>query len=314
MWETAARQEIELLSRAHNLYTGRHIVVGPGRVPRQVADHAERLIRLTARHSPGPAADATGALAAGLRHTAAVDTELATQLAAAGSDRELGRRATRTVLDEALADTAPAADTALGRREAQRRTAACLRAQHNRIHRSQRYSHLLARRVAHLAYPHHRSANPARHVPSGLGLALPAVRYTPSFGDGHVRHRIGCALDRLGIGDPAARSNWLHGYETLIARESGGRALAVAAEPATDPGPVQADGHRLGYARGITQTIPATFAGYHQPGTSNNIYDPVANICASMNYVMHRYGVGADGANLAALVQQADPRRRPRGY
>jgi SLT domain-containing protein len=70
----------------------------------------------------------------------------------------------------------------------------------------------------------------------------------------------------------------------------------------------------LGYARGLTQTIPATFARFHQPGTSTDIYDPVANICASMNYVMHRYGVRLDGSNLVASVQQADARRPPRGY
>ncbi|PQM44300.1 hypothetical protein C1Y40_05539 [Mycobacterium talmoniae] len=88
----------------------------------------------------------------------------------------------------------------------------------------------------------------------------------------------------------------------------------MASEPATGPGPVQPDGHRLGYARGLTQTLPATFAQYHQPGTSTNIYDPVANICASINYVMQRYGVTADGANLVALVQQADSSRPPKGY
>ena len=47
---------------------------------------------------------------------------------------------------------------------------------------------------------------------------------------------------------------------------------------------------------------------------STNIYDPVANICASMNYVIHRYGVSLNGENLAAVVQQADARRPPKGY
>ena len=40
---------------------------------------------------------------------------------------------------------------------------------------------------------------------------------------GHVRGRIAAALDHMGITDPAARRNWIGGYETLIARESGGR-------------------------------------------------------------------------------------------
>jgi SLT domain-containing protein len=40
----------------------------------------------------------------------------------------------------------------------------------------------------------------------------------------------------------------------------------------------------------------------------------VANIAASMRYVMNRYGVSSDGSNLVSLVQQADPSRPPRGY
>ncbi len=88
----------------------------------------------------------------------------------------------------------------------------------------------------------------------------------------------------------------------------------IASDPAAVPGVTQPDGRGLGFARGIAQTIPATFARYHQPGTSTNIYDPIANICASMNYVIHRYGVALDGRNLAAMVQQADAHRPPKGY
>jgi hypothetical protein len=40
----------------------------------------------------------------------------------------------------------------------------------------------------------------------------------------------------------------------------------------------------------------------------------VANIAASMNYVMGRYGVSPDGSNLAARVAQANPNAAPRGY
>jgi SLT domain-containing protein len=43
-------------------------------------------------------------------------------------------------------------------------------------------------------------------------------------------------------------------------------------------------------SRGLMQTIGSTFAAYHQPGTSNNIYDPVANIAAAINYIKSRYG------------------------
>ena len=68
-------------------------------------------------------------------------------------------------------------------------------------------------------------------------------------------------------------------------------------------GPRLADGAPAGSSRGGLQTIPATFAANHQPGTSTNIYDPVANIAAAMNYLMRRYHVQRDGSNLSAVGQ-----------
>lgn len=43
-------------------------------------------------------------------------------------------------------------------------------------------------------------------------------------------------------------------------------------------------------SRGLMQTIGSTFAAYHIPGTSSNIYDPLANIAAAINYAKHVYG------------------------
>ena len=43
-------------------------------------------------------------------------------------------------------------------------------------------------------------------------------------------------------------------------------------------------------SRGLMQTIMSTFEAYHWPGTSNNIYDPLANIAAALNYARHVYG------------------------
>ena len=43
-------------------------------------------------------------------------------------------------------------------------------------------------------------------------------------------------------------------------------------------------------SRGLMQTIGATFRAYHVAGTSNNIYDPLANIAAAINYARHVYG------------------------
>ncbi|GAB3003705.1 hypothetical protein GCM10023080_081770 [Streptomyces pseudoechinosporeus] len=51
-------------------------------------------------------------------------------------------------------------------------------------------------------------------------------------------------------------------------------------------------------SKGLLQVIPPTFQTYHVPGTSSNIYDPVANITAACNYAADRYG-SMDNVNSA---------------
>lgn len=43
-------------------------------------------------------------------------------------------------------------------------------------------------------------------------------------------------------------------------------------------------------SRGLLQTIMSTFRAYHWPGTSFDIYNPLANIAAAINYARHVYG------------------------
>ncbi|MFE1286603.1 transglycosylase SLT domain-containing protein [Streptomyces sp. NPDC058751] len=43
-------------------------------------------------------------------------------------------------------------------------------------------------------------------------------------------------------------------------------------------------------SKGLLQVIDPTFRAYHVPGTSTNIYDPVANITAACNYAADKYG------------------------
>ncbi|WP_406860591.1 LysM peptidoglycan-binding domain-containing protein [Streptomyces sp. HUAS MG47] len=43
-------------------------------------------------------------------------------------------------------------------------------------------------------------------------------------------------------------------------------------------------------SKGLLQVIDPTFRAYHVPGTSNDPYDPVANITAACNYAADRYG------------------------
>jgi len=308
-WDPLSRKALELLARGYSLYGGEHFDAGSADAPGQLRQRADRLAGGNG-DGMGAAAPAQLRMAAGLRRTAGADSELAAALAEAVTEHATGRQGSQRVLDDARSDSMPAVDTPLGRQEALRRMAARLHRQRRYLHRSHRSAHLLSRRFRRLAHLHRRIGHGS---PVGA-LPLSAVRYEKAFAAGHVRQRIAAALDHLGITDPVARRNWIRGYETLIARESGGRPSVVAPDPATLSGALQSDGRGLGFARGIAQTIPATFARYHQPGTSTNIYDPVANICASMNYVIHRYGVSRTGENLAAMVQQADAHRPPKGY
>ncbi|WP_328885271.1 transglycosylase SLT domain-containing protein [Streptomyces sp. NBC_00316] len=43
-------------------------------------------------------------------------------------------------------------------------------------------------------------------------------------------------------------------------------------------------------SKGLLQVIDPTFKAYHVPGTSMDIYDPVANITAACNYAAAKYG------------------------
>ena len=49
------------------------------------------------------------------------------------------------------------------------------------------------------------------------------------------------------------------------------------------------------------QTIMTTFEAYHQAGTSNNIYDPVANVAAAINYIKAVYGTVANVPGVRAV-------------
>lgn len=132
------------------------------------------------------------------------------------------------------------------------------------------------------------------------------------------------ALDKMGITDPTARENWKKGYMTLTERETSHNANLVPPKDAADQnntgGINPQDGEYVNATRGIAQLTPDNFAKYHQPGTSNNIYDPVAQICASMNYVMDHPNsptdspVSRDGHDLADNIQQADSRRPAHWY
>ena len=112
-------------------------------------------------------------------------------------------------------------------------------------------------------------------TPSSAGLAVPVG----SVGAGVERWR-GLVSQALAIiGQPQALANTVL-YRMNI--ESGGNPNAINL---TDSNAQHGDP-----SRGLMQTIMSTFMAYHYPGTSFNIYDPMANVLASMRYALARYG------------------------
>ncbi|WP_082958912.1 transglycosylase [Mycobacterium sp. E3198] len=274
-------QAVAALSRGHSLFAGSDAGRGVGDVPPHVQTRAHGIRRAVhAGGWPTRAAVRSRRSAATLRRLAEADGRLDAILARARAERAAAHAATGLNLDAAMADAMPAADTAMGRREAMARMAARLRAQHGHIVRSRARARQRALRLRRLRYPR-----------------TSAVA---------VRAAIRKALDLKGIHDPAARARWERGMDLVARRESNYDAYA---ENKWD-----SNAARATPSKGAWQFIAPTFAAYHEPGTSASIHDLVAQACAFINYARGRYGVAADASDLADRIAQADPRRGPRGY
>ncbi|MGW2864294.1 transglycosylase SLT domain-containing protein [Streptomyces sp. NPDC001205] len=113
--------------------------------------------------------------------------------------------------------------------------------------------------------------------------------------DGEIAQAIAKAMGLTGV----SGSRWADGIATIIRRESGGNPRAINN---WDSNAKAGDA-----SRGLMQVIPSTFKAFHQAGTSWDIFDPVANIAAAINYIKSRY---KDISN----VQQADPSKPAKGY
>jgi hypothetical protein len=81
-----------------------------------------------------------------------------------------------------------------------------------------------------------------------------------------------------------------HGLYRNIMRESSGNPMAINDWDINAINGIP--------SKGLLQVIPPTFNAYHVPGTSWNIYDPVANITAAANYAADKYG-SMDNVNSA---------------
>jgi SLT domain-containing protein len=289
------RQAVAALARGHSLFVGGDPGRGVGNTPVQVHARADGIRRaMGAGGWPTRAATRSGTSSERLRQLAETDRALAAILASARADRDDASTATRMNLNAAVADTMPAADTPMGRREATARMAARLRAQHGHIVRSRARARLLALRLRRLHYLRSRTfAGRRGHVSGGSGRSavLGAIRK---------------ALDIKGIHDPAARARWERGMDLVARRESN---YDAHAENDWD-----SNAARGTPSKGAWQFIAPTFAAYHEPGTSASVHDLVAQACAFINYAQRHYGVAVDASDLADRIQQADPRRGPRGY
>jgi len=280
------------LSRGHSLFVGPVAGDGVGDVSARVHARADGMRRpVHATGWPTRAAARSRTSAESLRRLAETDGALGGILARARADRADARAATRVNLDAAVTDAMPAADTPMGRREAMARMAARLRTQHGHIVRSHARARLLALRLRRLRYLRSHPFAGRGHVRGGSTAVRAAIRK---------------ALDIKGIQDPAARARWERGMDLVARRESNYDAYA---ENDWD-----FNAARGTPSRGAWQFIGPTFATYHEPGTSANIHDLVAQACAFINYARARYGVATDASDLADRIQQADPRRGPRGY
>lgn len=143
-------------------------------------------------------------------------------------------------------------------------------------------------------------------------VAKSSVRFSQNSGIASVKDQARAfaeqACDKTG-----APRTWVTGVSnganllTLILRESTYNPNAVNRNDSNATGSVQSDGARLNCSRGYAQVIPGTFAENHQAGTSPQIYDPVANIAAAINYIWGRYGD-------ISCVNQANPNREGGGY
>jgi len=91
---------------------------------------------------------------------------------------------------------------------------------------------------------------------------------------GDVGSWLNDAMDITGVPD-----EWIRGLQELVSKESSG-------DPhAQNPKTVNGE-----HATGLMQTLPSTFKAYRNKDLPNDIYDPVANAVASINYIRKTYG------------------------
>ncbi|WP_329403519.1 LysM peptidoglycan-binding domain-containing protein [Streptomyces virginiae] len=119
-----------------------------------------------------------------------------------------------------------------------------------------------------------RSAARTALKPAAQPAAKPVTAY-PNNLDGWIRE----SLDVMAKHGIPGSYNGIH---RNVMRESSGNPLAINNWDINARNGIP--------SKGLLQVIDPTFRAYHVPGTSQNSYDPVANITAACNYAAARYG------------------------
>ncbi|MFG2988067.1 transglycosylase SLT domain-containing protein [Streptomyces sp. NPDC048257] len=114
----------------------------------------------------------------------------------------------------------------------------------------------------------------AKTAAAAKPAAKPASAY-PNNLDGWIRESL-AVMAKHGI--PGS----YNGIHRNVMRESSGNPLAINNWDINAQNGIP--------SKGLLQVIDPTFRAYHVPGTSQNSYDPVANITAACNYAAARYG------------------------
>ncbi|MET8447079.1 transglycosylase SLT domain-containing protein [Streptomyces sp. NPDC005209] len=128
-----------------------------------------------------------------------------------------------------------------------------------------------------------RTASRSTHRVAVKAATKPAVKSYANNLDGWIRESLDIMKSK---GIPGSYS----GLHRNIMRESSGNPLAINDWDVNAINGIP--------SKGLLQVIPPTFKAYHVPGTSWNIYDPVANITAACNYAADKYG-SMDNVNSA---------------
>ena len=130
----------------------------------------------------------------------------------------------------------------------------------------------------------------AKATGSNAGAVVASTLYGAGTGALTAQVQSWFAAAQKAVGFPLS---WIPGLETIARYESDYNPDAVNNTPA---------GIAAGIPRGLMQVIPATFSAYHAPGTSMNIFDPVANIAAASRYITARYRTPDETRGLVSVA------------